>query len=193
MRSALAAGVLLLGACEEPLGPLSPQTVDAITKTQGDAQGFDRSGSYAVEVDLLECPCEEAAAVGRPVGAPMVEGLTTFSLCEALRHNPTSTFRLDVLATDGVVTFVAQEAAWAELIGPLYEGGAFSAGAVTSITSFAAEGRLVTRLDGDFDRADPGHEFEATLVNRIACRTTLDTQAIRVDCTEQIDLAGSSN
>jgi hypothetical protein len=190
----LAGGVLVLLGCEEPLGPLSPQTVDAITKTQGDAQGFDRSGSYSVEVDLVECPCEEAMAVGRPAGSGMVAGLTAFSLCEALRHNPTSIFRLDVLATDGVVTFVAQEAAaGAELIGPLYEGGAFSAGAVTSITSFAAEGRLVTRLDGDFDRADPGHEFEATLVNRIAGRTTLDTQAIHVDCTEHIELAGASN
>ncbi|MGH6930531.1 MAG: ketopantoate reductase C-terminal domain-containing protein, partial [Dongiaceae bacterium] len=48
----------------------------------------------------------------------------------------------DVLATDGVVTLESHETNWAVLVGPLYDGGRFSAGSVTSISTLGANGRI---------------------------------------------------
>jgi hypothetical protein len=190
---ALAVGsLLLLCACEEPLGPLSPSTVDAITTMQGDAEGFDRSGQYWVSVELEDCGCDQSEMEpGRP-GAPMINGFAAYSLCEAVRQSsPDLLVPIEVLATDGVVTFSAHQAAWAELVGPLWDGGQFSAGSVTSLETFAAKGRLVTRIDGDFDRTDIGHDFEATVMNRIAGETRIDALSQRIDCVEELGLAGS--
>lgn len=181
--------VLVLAACEEPLGPMSPETVDAITKTTGDETGFDRSGQYWVYIEPVECPCEQMEPGAS--GGPRVEGLGAFSLCQVVEDNSPEDPRLfDVLATDGVVTFVSHEAAWADLVGPLWVGGRFSAGSVTSISTVGASGRLVTRLDGDFDETDFGHDFEATLFNRIAGSTSIESQSYSIDCTEQLELKG---
>jgi hypothetical protein len=188
MKSALAAGVLWLAACEEPLGPLSPETVDAITKTKGDAVGFERSGAYLVQVEVVECPCSTTtSATGRPGAVTQI--LRPLSACAMIEQGPEEPARIDVVATDGVVAF-GSAGSDTQLIGPLYEGGRFSAGAVTSIVTFAAEGRRITRLDGDFDRLDNGHDFEATLLNRIAGRTTIENVPVDIDCTEHLELVG---
>jgi hypothetical protein len=185
-------GALVLGACEEPLGPLSPETVDAITKLEGDAEGFDRSGQYWVEVELVDCGCDRQDSPDPRPGGPPINGFSAYSLCEAVRQaSPDLLLAFEVLATDGVVTLTAHQAAWPELVGPLWEGGRFSGGSVTSLETFAASGRLVTRIDGDFDRTSIGHDFEATVLNRIAGTTTLDMQSQSIDCTEELDLAGS--
>ncbi len=188
----LLCGALLLCACEEPLGPLSPETVDAITKMEGDAEGFDRSGEYWVEVELVDCGCDREDTPQPSPGGPPINGFSAYSLCGAVRQaSPDLLVPIEVLATDGVVTFSAHQAAWAELVGPLWKGGRFSAGAVTSLETFAASGRLVTRIDGDFDRTMYGHDFEATVLNRIAGTTTLDMQSQSIDCTEELAMSGS--
>jgi hypothetical protein len=181
---------LALAGCEEPLGPMSPGTVDAITKTTGDATGFERSGQYWVWIDPVECPCNQEES--QPGGRPSINGLAALSLCQILEQNSPEDPRLfDVLATDGVVTLESHELNWAPvLVGPLYEGGRFSAGSVTSIATLGAGGRIVTRIDGDFDSNNGGQEFEASLLNRIAGKTTIETQAFDVDCTEELELTG---
>ena len=185
MRRGLAAG-LLLAACQEAHGPLDVETINELTMERGDADGFDRSGLYRIDhVDAIECPCDDMV-----MGDLMNnDGFTGFSICLTVNQFPGTSTDARVVATNGVLTVEISIADGGELIGPINEGGDFSVGVVTTLSTAGAEGRLITRIDGDFDGSGESTTVEATLQNRIVGDNELT--GTKVDCTEIIELAGT--
>jgi hypothetical protein len=161
------------------------ETINALTKERGDAEGFDRSGRYRIDdIDTVECPCDEVA-MGELMNN---DGFAGFSICLTVNQFPGASSDARVVATDGVLTVEISIADGGELVGPLNAGGDFSVGVVTTLSTAGAEGRLITRIDGDFDGRDAETTVEATLQHRIVGNNELSGE--KVDCTEVIDLAG---
>ena len=185
MRRGLAA-LLLLAACEEAQGPLDVETINELTMERGDAKGFGRSGLYRIHhVDPIECPCDDMVESD----ANDAVGFDGLSICLTVNQFPGTSTDARVVATNGVLTVQISIADGGELIGPLNEGGDFSVGVVTTLSTAGAEGRLITRIDGDFDGSGDSNTVEATLQNRIVGNNELSGE--KIDCTEVVELAGA--
>lgn len=177
--------VALIG-CEEPAGPLDRDVVNALTQLQGDEVGTQRSGLYILTAEPEECGCD------------LDFGLESFSACAWVElvgnlagGDEAGALAAAVEATDGTVVMHLPGAPNSLLVGAMYDGGNVSVGSVTTLGTFAVQGNLITRIDGDFDLTDGEYEFEGELQHRAVGRTAIETEVgTDVDCVERVSLVG---
>jgi hypothetical protein len=169
MRTALLALLLGASACADELDPLSIEAVNDLSVTGGNATGVERSGTYDVLVQAIECgACPEE-----------LQMLGTLSACASLDEG--TAFVADVLHTDGVL---AVDTVDTTATGPLDSDGRFAAGAVADLSLGLAEGHVIVRIEGAFDPDAVPDELEATLRQRIV-GTVGETS---VDCIGTVEL-----
>jgi len=151
-------------ACASDGGPLDADTVAALVRTPGSAEGYARSGLYDATLVPESCDC------------PAVTGM---ALC-LLAAVPEAFASLEIVQSDGHLLVPVE---LTELVGPLDDDGTFSVGAVDDLTNALVDGHHVARLDGEFDEdgdftGDFGHRYQATFVGPMA-------EEQEVDCTER--------
>ena len=192
-RAGLVVATGLLAACaEDPAGPLEPDTVSALATKVGDAQGVAPSGVYAVELSLEDCGCAEVNS-----------GLLGLTLCQGglfgafSPDSPALQTTFDVVVSDGIVD-LSSEFATSNPVGALDADGTFDAGAVIRLTSLAATGHQVTRVEGSLQAVgENDYDIEGTVRLRLtgsAEFTGLDgalSDVDDLDCTEAMSFAGS--
>jgi len=192
LAGSLLAGSLSAGCAEDPAGPLDPQTVSDLATQVGDAQGVAPSGVYAVELTAGDCGCTDVNSA--------LLGLT---LCQggpfgALRADaPALQTTFDVVVSDGIVD-IASEFATSNPVGAMDADGAFDAGAVIRLTSFATTGFQVTRAEGSLDPVgESDYNIEGTLSLRLIGRVELEgldeliTEVDDIDCSESMHFSGN--
>ena len=190
-RGALALVALLGGCAEEPLGPLDPEVVAALATEVGDAVGIAPSGVYAVELVPETCGCQDASSVlaaltvcpsddGVPFGGSDLGLQTTF----------------DVVVADGVLELSSDVTTSA--VGALDADGTFDTGAVTRLTSIAATGYQIIRVDGTLSPVgDNDYDIEGELRIRLLGEVELtDLEGVvdgveGIDCEDRLTVRGS--
>lgn len=190
IRAAPWAALLVLMACAEPEpGALAPQTVSSLATQVGDARGVGASGVYAVQLTREECGCQDVD--------PSLWALT---LCHRafgqLRAGLPLQAAFEIVASDGIID-LASDTAIANPVGPLDADGSFDAGAVTRLTSLAASGYQITRVDGALDELDElDYEIEGRVRRRLIGRVELlgmegvVTGVEDVDCVDELSFVG---
>lgn len=140
-----AALALLLAACEREPGPLDVETLQALARHQGDAQGDAFAGDYLIVGERIGCDCPTVMNIDLctvlGLGAPAI---------------PTQIFQQDGL-------LVLDLAATVSYVGGVDQGGEFAVAAIIDASLVAASGEIHSRIDGEF--ADSG--FTGTLQNRL--------------------------
>lgn len=185
-RSAVSAVLLFAAAgCQEPAGPLDRAAVNELSQVIGDEVGTSRSGLYVLNAETEECGCD------------LDFGLESFSACAwvnlvgNLTDDAGAVLGAAVEATDGTVVVHLPGAPNSLLVGAMYDGGNIEVGSVTTLGTFAVEGHLITRIDGDFDFTEGEYRFEGELRHRTVGRTAIETEeGTDVDCVERISLVG---
>lgn len=184
-------GLALCACAEDPAGDLDADVVSALAKQVGDARGVASSGVYGVELTPLQCGCTE-----------LDPSLWALTLCQRGAFGPvgvdaTIQTTFDVVTSDGIVD-LASEAATANPVGALQADGSFDAGAVIRLTSLAATGYQITRVEGWVEpSAELGNAIEGTVALRIIGRVELlgiegvVTGVEDIDCTESLAFSGT--
>jgi hypothetical protein len=169
---------------------LSPEVVSALATGVGDAQGVEPSGVYAVELIPEECGCSEIDSQ-----------LWALTLCQRGALGPlgadvTLQTTFDVVASDGVID-LSTDAVTANPVGALDADGSFDAGAVTRLTSLAATGFQITRIDGTVSpEPDDDFSLEGRVQMRLIGRVELlgvegiVTGVEDIDCVETLSFTG---
>ena len=193
MRRAVGALALCTSvACaEEPPGALNPDVVSALATQVGDAVGVEPSGVYAIELTPDECGCSD-----------IDQQLWALTLCQRGTFGPlgddvTLQTTFDVVASDGIID-LSTEAVTANPVGALDAEGTFDAGAVTRLTSLAATGFQITRVDGTvFPEGDADFSVEGQIQMRLIGRLELlgiegiVTGVEDIDCVETMNFTGN--
>lgn len=189
---ACALALCLSAACaEEPPGALNPDVVSALATQVGDALGVEPSGVYAVELNPDECGCSDIDSQ-----------LSALTLCQRGAFGPLAddvmlqtTF--DVVASDGIID-LSTDAVTANPVGALDADGTFDAGAVTRLTSLAATGFQITRVDGTVSpEGDTDFTVEGRVQMRLIGRVELlgiegiVTGVEDIDCVETMSFTGN--
>ncbi len=182
----------LIAACaQEPPGALDPDVVSALSTQVGDAIGVEPSGVYAVELTPDECGC-----------ADIDSQLAALTLCQqgalgALADDVTLQTTFDVVASDGVID-LSTDAVTSNPVGALDADGSFDAGAVTRLTSLAASGFQITRVDGTLS-AEGDTDFivagrvQMRLIGRVELLGLegIVTGVDDIDCVETMSFTGN--
>ena len=164
--------LLALGAasgCEGDPGDLDPEVVAALSTTEGNAVGFQRTGSYRADLEVVECTgCEAILELGG-------QGACSIGPFGAL------TDQVQALQTDGVLLLEYRDLYG---VGPLDTDGAFAVGSVADLSNALAELDVVLRIDGAFDD-DESARFSGLVRQRTRGETTAGEV---LDCYESYEI-----
>ncbi len=166
----LASGLLCAPGCGDEAGPLDRETVAALARTQGDAQGTSHTGNWEVRFEVTSCSCPANTMV---------------CIDPALQDVLAGYARL--IEGDGLLVVSASESEmfglgpFAELSGPIDADGTFSVGSVGAGFGLLVELLTIARLDGSFDGDDA---FTGVFAQRI--EGTLDET--KLDCATELQL-----
>lgn len=137
------AGGLVLG-CAESDDPMDRDAVAELARTQGDAQGGARTGTWGVRLVEQTCTCPSDITA-------------YFSICQADEALGFIPLTMRVVEGDGVITLVPESGTspnfdlGGELSGPIDADGTFGAGIVTIGIDVAAELVVTARLEAEMD------------------------------------------
>ncbi|MCR9160446.1 MAG: hypothetical protein ACE37F_18705 [Nannocystaceae bacterium] len=180
----------LVACAEDPAGALDPEVVSALATEVGDARGVEPSGVYAVELTPETCGCSEI----RPELWPL-------TLCRRGARGPvlddfTLQTTLDLVASDGIID-LSSDAITGNPVGALDADGSFDAGAVTRLTSLAATGFQMSRVDGTVaPQGDSDYGIEGRVQMRLIGRVEVEgldglvTDIEGIDCVETLSFTG---
>lgn len=171
----LASGLLCAPGCGDEAGPLDRETVAALARTRGDAQGTSHTGNWAVRFEVTSCTCPADTMV---------------CIDPALQEILTGYPRL--IEGDGLLVVSAFDSGLfgatvvpAELSGPIDADGTFSVGSVGAGFGLLVELLTIARLDGSFDGDDAftgvfAQRIEGTLAEaKLDCTIELQYDATR--------------
>lgn len=168
-RRWLVALALQAAGCQDQPGELDPDVVNAIAVKAGNAVGFQRTGDYLADLEVVECSgCAALLQLGG-TGCTLGEG-TSFR------------DQVSLLQTDGVLLLEYRDV---HAVGPLDVDGAFSVGSVADLSNALAELHVVLRVDGEFEE-DPSDRFTGLVRQRTHGETS---SGELVDCFETYDVA----
>ncbi len=146
--------------------PLSVESLQRVARAQGDAEGRDLAGNYAVRGEGLECDC------------PEVDGL---DLCGLLSIDA-PVLSAEVSHYDGLV--VLEISGTIALVGGAWADGSFAVASILDAGVIGTGGEILSLVEGSF--ADDG--FTGAMVNRfvgvyagedIDCRGGSELTALR--------------
>ena len=167
-RSLPLALVACVAACvAEDEDPLSLESLQRVARAQGDAEGQDLAGSYAVSGEALGCDC------------PELEGL---DLCGLLSIDA-PVLPAAVSHFDGLV--VIDISGTISLIGGVWSDGRFAAASILDAGIIGTGGEVLSLVEGSFD----GEGFAGEMVNRfsgaylgeeIDCRGASELTGLRI-------------
>jgi hypothetical protein len=203
-RWATAAGAATLAlapaGCYEGFDPFDPEVLEAVMRSRGDAEGFERSGVYGGMIEVIDCTCSE------------VDESFDVSLCSALDRAETLGLPLvvaiELVQADGAVRLQAQglDEGYLERapLLPTYYGALWAEGRLQAATVLAADallvqGQVLGRVDGTLVPTDDGWRLEAEYQQRYAVDLYVEPssfdvvdfeggQSLAVDCRERIAL-----
>lgn len=169
----------VVGGCKDEPGELDPDVVHDIARTPGDAMGLALTGDYDAEVTPITCDC------------PFIGPLAGLSLCQNGSLDSTDVpaettfFALSVLQTDGLIVLRYKDFT---LTGGLNADGSFSAGGVIDISTLLTSGKIITRIDGEFDDTADIDQFDASIAHRLRGDVLplpdIDNETSSFDCVE---------
>ena len=181
----MVAGLTLGSGCQETPGELDPEVVHDLSRRPGDAEGLDLTGAYAGQITLLECGC------------PELDGLEGLSICHGMgglkpEAGDSGFLMFEVVQTDGILMMRVEDLS---LTGPVDDDGAFAVGGVFDMTTIATTGKIVTRVDGNFDPDSNRNRLEADAAVRITGEAAVAHGALddrtSIDCVERYEIEGS--
>lgn len=139
----------VVGCSTPPEDPLSDEAIEDVISDEGDADGDQWSGTYALALSQTTCDCPTIAGV--------------INLCEQIATG--NQVEVDVVQTGGYVQ-VAIEGY--QLGGPVDQTGSFAAAGLFDLTTVVSNGDLTVRLDGQFMKGSSDTaNLEGVLVFRI--------------------------
>lgn len=167
-RLRLLACAALLAACDDPEpDALDPAVVDAVAKSEGDADGDARSGFYALTTtESRTCDCPE---------------LQGFDLCSVNFAQIGGGSASEFVQYDGYLLFSPDSET--PMSGRVDDDGSFDLGGLGDLDTLFTAGEMVTRLTGEFS----GDTLTAVL------RTRFDGTILEepVHCRTEVELAGT--
>jgi hypothetical protein len=192
---------LAAGGCYDGFDPLDPEVLAEVARTRGDALGFERSGIYGGEIEVLDCGC---------YGALDASGFDV-SLCIALENlemlGVPPMLDLEIVQADGTLRvralrfggfFDSQVQLVPVFYGPLHADGRMSAAGVLQADAITAQGQVLGRLDGTVELVDGEWAFVGEYRQRyaldlIGMSAVLDfgvddPEVTSIDCRERIAL-----
>ncbi len=167
------AGLALAGCADDP-GELDPETVNRLSRTQGNAQGFGLSGEWTTTVEVIDCG-----------DCPPLFIAPELSMCSSLTDifpdsgGPITT-SMTVVQSDGTLLLRALDLGGT---GPLDADGSFVVGRVTDLTTALSQGFVVVRADGEIELGERP-TLSATLRQRVAGSVVDET----IDCVQTFEI-----
>jgi hypothetical protein len=157
-----------IGCADDP-GALDREVVGELTVTAGNAVGFQRSGVYRADLEVVECTgCDAILDLGGQ-GMCSIGGASTFI------------DQIEVLQTDGILLLEYRDL---YSVGPLDADGMFAVGSVSDLSNALAELDVVLRIDGTFD-----DDVDARFTGLVRQRTRGSTAAGELlDCHEAYEI-----